>query len=140
MSEHNSYSSSSQTNEEEPRRRPPEIDTFVDQFLSTMCETSRRQILELLARTNRKDYDHTLERRSTDIARELGLSPATTSEHLKQLTKAGLLTSRREGTAVYYRICNDLLVKAFHDLIEALNKEHASRSLNMSRLTDKEVS
>ncbi len=143
MSEHNSYSSSSQTNQtnkEEPRRRPPEIDIFVDQFLSTMCETSRRQILELLARPNRKDFDRTIERRSTDIARELGLSPATTSEHLKQLTQMGLVTSRREGTAIYYRVCNDLLVKAFHDLIEALNKEHASRSLNMSKLTDKEVS
>lgn len=120
--------STSQISKEEPERRPPEIDAFVDHFLSTMCESSRRQILELLAQPDMNESGITLERRSTDIARELGLSPATTSEHLKQLTGAGLLTYRRDGTSVYYRVRNFLLVKAFHELIGALNKEHASRN------------
>ncbi len=113
--------------QDEPRRRPPELDVFVDQFLSTMCETSRRQILELLALPQRDEHGTTLERRSTDIARALGLSPSTTSEHLRQLTNAGLITSRREGTNIYYRIRNILLAQAFHDLIAALDKEYSSR-------------
>jgi DNA-binding transcriptional ArsR family regulator len=128
---------SQRSHQEEPRRRPPELDVFVDQFLSTMCETSRRQILELLAQPQRDEHGTTLERRSTDIARALGLSPSTTSEHLRQLTNAGLITSRREGTNTYYRIRNGLLVQAFHDLIAALNKEYASR---MSEPIGEEVS
>jgi len=103
---------------------------FVDHFLSTMCETSRRQILELLATPNRGAEGAILERRSTDIARELGLSFPTTSGHLKQLAEAGLLSFRRDGNAVYYRIKNDLLVKAFHDLIGALDKHYHSRVPN----------
>ncbi len=138
MSDHETSTSPSRANKK--GHRPPEVDKFVDQFLSTMCESSRRQILELLAEPNMDENDYTLERRSSDIARELGLSPATTSEHLKQLTEAGLLACRREGTAIYYRIRNYLLVKAFNELIEALHKEHASHLLDMSKLTDEGVS
>lgn len=127
MSDKNLSSSLTPAKKAEPWRRPPEIDKFVDQFLSTLCETSRRQILEILALPSIDERGTTLERRSSDIARELGLSPATTSEHLKQLTETGLLTCRRDGTAVYYRIRNHDLVKAFRHLLEALDKEHASR-------------
>ncbi|HZS77406.1 MAG TPA: metalloregulator ArsR/SmtB family transcription factor [Ktedonobacteraceae bacterium] len=117
--------------DEQPTRRPPEIDKFVDDFLSTMCESSRRQILELLAEPSKGPTGTTYERRSTDIAKELGLSPATTSGHLKQLTDLGLLTYRREGNAIYYRIRNHFLVKAFHDLVAALDSEHANRYSNI---------
>jgi DNA-binding transcriptional ArsR family regulator len=108
----------------------PEIDQFVDHFLSLMCDRSRRQILELLAcpvdgqEGVKPSY---MERRSTDIARELGLSPATTSEHLRQLSEAKLIASRRAGNAIYYRLANEMLVRAFRDLVLALNKEHATR-------------
>ena len=118
-----------QPEQETPRRRPPEIDAHVDHFLSTMCETSRRQILELLTQPRNVENGDVLERRSTDIARELGLSPSTTSEHLKQLTRAGLVVPRREGTTVYYRICNFLVVQAFHDLIKALDEHYNPRAL-----------
>ena len=61
-------------------RQPPERDAFVDQFLSTVCDTSRRSILELLAGPNDKDPSVLYERRSGEIAEALGLSSATTSE------------------------------------------------------------
>jgi DNA-binding transcriptional ArsR family regulator len=128
MQEENVPTSPTQSNQEEPKRRSPEIDVFVDHFLSTMCETSRRQILELLATPNRSTEGAILERRSTDIARELGLSFPTTSGHLRQLADAGLLSFRREGNAIYYRIKNDLLVKAFHDLIGALDNHYHSHT------------
>ncbi len=128
---------SQKSHQDEPRRRPPELDVFVDHFLSTMCETSRRQILELLAQPQRDEHESTPERRSTDIARALGLSPSTTSEHLRELTNAGLITARREGTNIYYRIRNILLVQAFHDLITALDTEYSSR---MSKPIGEDVS
>ena len=118
-----------QTTAEEPTRRSPEIDKFVDHFLALMCDRSRRQILQLLAVPN-DTPGLPLERRSTDIARELGLSPATTSGHLRQLSEARLIASRREGNVVYYRLYNYLLVRAFQDLIAALDHEHSTRQIS----------
>ncbi|HLJ34568.1 MAG TPA: metalloregulator ArsR/SmtB family transcription factor [Ktedonobacteraceae bacterium] len=108
---------------EEPTKFSSDIDIFVDHFLSLMCDRSRRQILEILTVPN-NNPGLPLERRSSDIARELGLTPATTSGHLRQLAQAGILSYRREGNVVYYRLCNGLLIQAFHDLVLALHKEH----------------
>lgn len=38
-----------------------------------------------------------------ELARMLGAQVAATSQHLAKLRAAGLVTSRREGTRVYYR-------------------------------------
>ena len=122
-----SSNSSKPPEENTPTKRPPEIDQVVDHFLALMCDRSRRQILELLAVPPNNEDSTLPERRSTDIAKELGLSPATTSGHLKQLTEAKLVVSRREGNEVHYRLCNHMLVRAFQDLIAALNNEHAMR-------------
>src|SRR6266496_3251075 len=109
-------------------RRPSELDTFVDQFLSTVCDTSRRYILELLAEPNEKDPSVPYERRSGEIAEELGLSSATTSEHLHQLADLHLVTMRKQGTAVYYRLSNHMLVQAFQDLLRALDRHYQKQS------------
>ncbi|HYU71901.1 MAG TPA: metalloregulator ArsR/SmtB family transcription factor [Ktedonobacteraceae bacterium] len=108
-------------------RRPPEVDKYVDTFLSMVCDTSRRYILELLAIPGEDDDVEMPEKRSGDIARAIGLSAATTSEHLRLLTKIGLVTPRREGNVVYYRLRNRKLVKSFQDLIIALDSDYAHR-------------
>src|SRR5579885_628653 len=105
-------------------RRPPEV----DDFLQTVCDTSRRYILELLAVPNEDSSAALPEMRSGDIAKAIGLSAATTSEHLRQLANAGLVVSRRDGNTVYYRLCNHMLVKAFQDLLIALDGDYALRS------------
>ena len=109
-------------------RRPPEVDTYVDHFLSLVCDTSRRYILELLSAPDENNDAVLPERRSGDIARAIGLSAATTSEHLRQLAQAGLVTSRREGNIVYYQLRNHLLLKAFQDLLDALDGDFSLRS------------
>ena len=108
-------------------RRPAEIDKYVDTFLSTVCDTSRRYILELLTIPGEDDEVEMPEKRSGDIARAIGLSAATTSEHLRLLAKIGLVTSRREGNVVYYRLRNHALMKAFQDLLAALDSDYARR-------------
>lgn len=105
-------------------RRPPELDAFVDLFLSTVCDTSRRYILELLAEPNQKDPSQPNEQRSGEIAKALGLSTATTSEHLHHLANLHLVTARKQGTAVYYRLSNHMLVQAFLDLLRALDSHY----------------
>ena len=117
---------SDMTEENKIPRRPPEIDAFVDHFLSTVCDTSRRYILELLSIPEKGDDPALPEKRSGDIARAIGLSAATTSEHLRHLARTGLVTSRREGNTVYYSLRNHSLVKAFQDLLDALDKDYAS--------------
>ena len=109
-------------------RRPSEVDEFVDSFLQTVCDTSRRYILELLAVPDENDPETTPEWRSGDIAKAIALSAATTSEHLRQLSRSGLVASRRDGNVVYYRLRNHLLVQAFQDLLVALDHDYTSRS------------
>jgi DNA-binding transcriptional ArsR family regulator len=122
----------SPTPEETPQkslpRRPPEVDKYVDDFLGTVCDTRRRYILELLAQPHDGESGYLPERRSGEIAKLIGLSPATTSEHLRLLTRAGLIASRRQGNVVYYRLRNHKLVKAFQQLLEALYSDYSSHS------------
>jgi DNA-binding transcriptional ArsR family regulator len=122
-----SQSSPEHDDERNTPHRPRELDKFVDDFLSLVCDTSRRYILELLAVPTDEDNTMLPERRSGDIARAIGLSAATTSEHLRQLANAGLVSSRREGNTVYYSLRNQLLVRAFQDLLLALDKDYQTR-------------
>ena len=128
MSATDSSLSSAQPIKSKSRHRPLEIDRFVDHFLSTLCDHSRRQILELLTLPHADESTSIVELRSGDIAKSLGLSPATVSGHLRQLSNAGLLVSRRDGNVIYYRVSNHLLVHAFQDLLVALHKEYDLRS------------
>ncbi|GHO53037.1 ArsR/SmtB family transcription factor [Ktedonobacter robiniae] len=104
--------------------REAEIEQYIDRFLDTVCDTRRRAIVELLAISSIEEETPILEMRSGDIARAIGLSAATTSEHLRQLAQTGLLTSRRQGNTVYYSLCNHKLVQAFRDLLEALDTDY----------------
>ncbi|GHO93214.1 hypothetical protein KSF_032620 [Reticulibacter mediterranei] len=105
-------------------RRSPELDTFVDEFLSTVCNPSRRCILELLAKSSANDPSTSHELRSGDIAKLLGLSSATISEHLHRLADLHLVTTRKQGTAVYYRLSNHMLVQAFLDFLHILDQHY----------------
>ncbi len=108
-------------------RRPAEVDKYVDTFLSAVCDTSRRYILELLTIPEEDDPIEMPERRSGDIAKAIGLSAATTSEHLRQLAKIGMIKSRRDGNVVYYRLRDKDVVKAFQDLLSALDSDYAQQ-------------
>ncbi|GHO86818.1 ArsR/SmtB family transcription factor [Dictyobacter formicarum] len=120
--------SSSTTNQKEKNkapRRPAEVDKYVDTFLSVVCDPSRRYILELLSFTEPGENSPMPEMRSGEIAKAIGLSAATTSEHLRQLATIGLVSWRREGNVVYYQLCNVELVASFHKLTEALDNNYA---------------
>jgi rhodanese-related sulfurtransferase/DNA-binding transcriptional ArsR family regulator len=47
------------------------------------------------------------ERSVEDLAGEIGQSVANTSHHLRLLSEAGLLRTRRSGTRVFYRLASD---------------------------------
>ena len=55
----------------------------------------RAEIVDLLAQG---------ERSVEEIAAEIGQSVANTSHHLRALAQAGLVTTRRDGTRIYYAL------------------------------------
>ncbi len=70
---------------------------------------NRLEILEFLAQG---------ERSVEELARVAGLTVANTSQHLQQLRQAGLLSTRKEGLKVYYRLSGDDVL----GLIDALRR------------------
>lgn len=60
--------------------------------------------------------------RSVDLlAQRTGLSIANASQHLQQLRRAGLVTARRDGKFIYYRLADNAVLKllaALHRIAE----------------------
>jgi rhodanese-related sulfurtransferase/DNA-binding transcriptional ArsR family regulator len=70
------------------------------------------------------------ERTVEALAGEVGLSVANTSQHLQILRQAGLITGRRHGTSVHYR----LAAPEVFELWRALRTLAASRLAEVERL------
>jgi len=73
----------------------------------------RAEIIDVLAQG---------ERSVEEIADEIAQSVANTSHHLRALARAGLVTTRRDGTRVFYRLASDRvgeLWAALRDVAEA---------------------
>ncbi len=52
------------------------------------------------------------------IAAQLGITPATMSHHLEQLSQAGLVSSRREGRSIIYSAKYDTMQNLINFLME----------------------
>lgn len=82
----------------------PRAPTTTDPF-NAIAEPRRREILTLLART---------ERPVAEIVDAMGLAQPSVSKHLRVLLEVGLVDVRREGRHAYYRT-NPERIKAVHD-------------------------
>ncbi len=100
-----------------------ELEQFIDQFLSAVCDNSRRRILEYLSSLPQRGSEPA-ESSVGEIAEHLGLANSTTSEHLKQLLQMKLLLAHKHGKRTFYRLRNHELVQAFHDLIGSLQSHY----------------
>src|SRR5579864_2995462 len=58
----------------------------------------RAEIIDVLAQGDRS---------VDDIAEEIGQTVANTSHHLRAMARAGVLTTRRDGTRIYYALASD---------------------------------
>src|SRR5215216_2588748 len=81
----------------------------------------RMELLEVLANG---------ERTVEALASEAGLSVANTSQHLQILRQGGLVTTRRQGTSIYYR----LAAPEVFELWRALRSLAAGRLAEVERL------
>ena len=84
-------------------------------YHAEMCKVfSHPKRLELINILRNKEMS------AGELGDRLGLSPANLSQHLTMMRERHLLTSRKEGNMVYYRIVNPRLLKAFDLLREIL--------------------
>ena len=78
-----------------------------------MSNPNRLELLELLAQG---------ERNVDDLAEVSGLTVGNTSQHLKQLRQAGLVTSRKQGLKVYYSLSGDDVSNLLTNMREVAEK------------------
>lgn len=76
-------------------------DTLFEGFAEVakaLASGRRAEIVDVLAQG---------ERSVEDIADEIGQTVANTSHHLRAMARAGLVTTRRDGTRIFYRLASD---------------------------------
>lgn len=71
--------------------------------ISVLANPKRLQIVEILGRA-----EHTV----SELAAELGIAQATTSQHLAVMRKTGVVETRKEGNFVYYRLADPKIAEA----------------------------
>src|SRR6184192_1924070 len=76
----------------------------------------RAEIVDLLAQG---------ERPVEEIAGEIGQSVANTSHHLRAMARAGLVTTRRDGTRIFYALASDR-VAALWSALQQVAGEHVA--------------
>ena len=105
-----------------------------------MANGRRAELIDVLAQG---------ERHVDDLAGEIGQSVANTSFHLRALATAGLVTTRRDGTRIYYRLASDRVgdlwaamrdvAAAHHGEIDALARAYLGRRDQLDEISREEL-
>lgn len=91
-----------------------------------LSHAHRLELLDFLAQR-----EHSVE----SLAEVSGISYANCSQHLQHLKAAGLVTSRKQGQHVYYKVAHDLVL----DYLEALAKIARHNLAEVDRLIDQHL-
>ena len=82
------------------------FDAFAE-VAKALASGRRAEIVDLLAQG---------ERSVEDVASEINQSIANTSHHLRAMARAGLLSTRRDGTRIFYRLASERVAEAWSAL------------------------
>src|SRR5438309_442089 len=87
------------TNSDPPEKRATGVlfEGFAE-VAKALANGRRAEIVDVLAQG---------ERSVEELAQEIGQTVANTSHHLRAMARAGLLTTRREGTRIFYALASD---------------------------------
>jgi len=88
------------------------------EICKTLTNPKRIEILNALK---------TEEKTVTELVTALGASKANVSQHLAVMRHKGILTTRREGVNIYYRVSNPKVIDACALMKEVLFEQHAAR-------------
>ena len=84
-----------------------ELYQSIAKVAQALASGNRLQLLEFMAQGER----------SVDaLAAMAGVTVANASQHLQALRRAGLVTARKEGQRVYYRVAGDDVVRLYDGL------------------------
>jgi rhodanese-related sulfurtransferase len=98
------------------------FDAFAD-VAKALANGRRAEIIDLLAQG---------ERSVDEVAEQIGQSVANTSHHLRAMARSGLLTTRRDGTRIYYALAGDRV----GELWSALRDVAIEHVAGLDRLAD----
>jgi DNA-binding transcriptional ArsR family regulator len=88
------------------------------EICKTLTNPKRIEILSAL-----KNEEKTV----TELVDALGASKANVSQHLAVMRHKGILTTRREGVNIYYRVANPKVIDACTLMKEVLFEQHAAK-------------
>ncbi len=72
-------------------------------IIAVLANPKRLQIVELLGKS---------ERTVSELAADLEIAQATTSQHLAIMRKSGVVETRKDGNYVYYRLADPKIAEA----------------------------
>lgn len=88
---------------------------YFSQIFRALADTTRQRILALLQQKGELTVG--------DITSHFDLAQPTISQHLKVLTDAGALKSRKEGQRAFYRICNSEMYDAMETFLKVYQQQ-----------------
>lgn len=88
------------------------------EICKTLTNPKRIEILSVLK---------TDERTVTELVNALGASKANVSQHLAVMRHKGILSTRREGVNIYYRVANPKVIDACSLMKEVLFEQHMAK-------------
>lgn len=93
------------------------------EICKTLTNPKRIEILSVLK---------TDERTVTELVNSLGASKANVSQHLAVMRHKGILTTRRVGVNIYYRVANPKVIEACSLMKEVLFEQHMAKKKAIS--------
>lgn len=100
-----------------------EINEQFARIAKAVASPARIELLDLLAQG---------ERSVEELARESNLTPANASQHLQALREARLVTSRKEGLRVFYRLSDPEVFR----LVQVIREIAAKQLAEIDRIVD----
>jgi len=88
------------------------------EICKTLTNPKRIEILNTLK---------TEEKTVTELVEALGASKANVSQHLAVMRHKGILTTRRDGVNIFYRVSNPKVIDACSLMKEVLFEQHAAK-------------
>jgi DNA-binding transcriptional ArsR family regulator len=112
-----------------PKQKPPalaESDEILMKFFKGLGDSTRLRIVEALLQK---------ERNVSELIKILGIPQSNISNHLACLKWCGYITSRKEGTSIYYQI-TDERVQEIVALAREIIADHAENLYSCTRIRD----
>lgn len=98
-------------NDKELLSKMPSETVFIkaSDVFQQLCDPTRLRILWILAHS---------EQCVNNVACLVGMSTSAVSHHLRTLRQTGLITNRREGKEMYYKLAEDKTATLVHRMID----------------------